>query len=542
MINQTDLSAGKCYNIQGVPSAYSPSGVVKSSGGAHHFALITSTGALYTGGDNSNAELGDGTTTDRTIVNITIDSAGNTLPAFKDVGCSGTNDGWITWALSVAGDVYVWGAVGTGIRGDGTLGGTRTRPVKVPFPGGVAIKQVCIGFNALALDVSGNVYTWGASGVGVYTPFVLAQGTSSPSGRSPVQITLPTTGVMIAGGCAQMNYVVGANGHIYGWSYNIEYTGSKKGIDFFGYNPIDLTDSLKKPDGSTFLSDIDTIATNSISTLVITKSNHSLWGWGDNSCGNLGMGPGLNFRFYRPGNATSGPLTPWGWDQGLLEAMVYKPIAIAPGKTNWTQIFGSLAFCFQWWAEDTGDSLYSMGRNKYQVAFLNLTELTAAGGTLGSTYPNNWDRNYIGPVFPFRSSTIIQTTGRICKDSSGAALCSSFPWDGSKAGPVALAGANQIINSTFTTLKGSTTIASGVSGKTYPLWTNTAKPSGAANPIMPVRSWDTVAVSGLTTPGTYTFKYWTEDSNFKVDSTTMTVLVLPSNTISFPSGSRIIVH
>lgn len=522
-----------CSNT--VPTLLTPTHMWKNAGGAHHVVALDSSGNVWAYGDNTNGELGDGTTTSRsTPVKILIDSLGNAFTNIIKVMCGGTQGGWMSAALKADGTMWVWGATDGGVRGNNTWGGGTTRPVQIPASRGM--KDALISELCISLDSSGNVYTWGAGGVGggAWTPDMLAQGSGSTyHTNTPTQITLPAPAIMIAGGAEYMNYALLNTGKLYAWGHNLLYCGVfNRSMSFYSYNPFDDTDSLGFTTGS-----VDTICVNSMSTAVILTDS-TLRMWGDNSCANMGMGAGINFRTYRVGNQPGGAFSPWGWDGGQGEAMQLKPVQPALGKHNFTKIFGCVNFCFGWYAEDANDSVYSWGRNKYQIVQPFQTELSAANGNLGATYPNNWDKNYLTYINLFRTSAVVRTTGRICVDSPAGTLCSTFPWDNSKAGPTANAGINQTVSTSFATLRGSSTIASGVSGKLNALWTCTAKPAGAPNPYIPLRANDTIAVSNMTTQGVYTFKYWVEDSNFKTDSTTVQVTVGCVNCFIRPRAGR----
>lgn len=521
-----DRTNGRAYEYMGVPQLLSPLHVWKVAGGAHNYILLDSAGNAYTAGnDNTYGQKGNGTITGSGSFGPTqlmTDSLGNPLPAFRDVMCGGST-GWLMGALTFAGDVYAWGALTFGIRGNGTYGGNCSRPVKINFPAGVVIKQVIINELCIALATNGDVYTWGASAVGggSWAPFILAHGSGTPTPFTPTKITLPVPAVMIAGGGEMMNYALGNNGHLYYWGYDMEYGGIRgKDLSNYGYKPADATDSLNITPGT-----IDTIAVSSAATYMILNDS-TAWGWGSNACSNLGF-RGIDYSTYSP---------PWNFNQSFnpAQAPVWKPVRLAPGVHNITKIFVSLAFCYAVGlgnhASDGNDSVIWTGRNKYAVTNPFKAEVDSFAGNIGADYPNTFDLEHgFEFVDPWRTSYIVRATSRYCAINSGGTDCSANPRDNSKARPTSHVGSNQTISGTVATVSGFTTVATGVSGTLGISWSCTAKPSGAPNPVFHLNTSDTTKVYGLQT-GTYTFQRWTEDSNFKVDSATMTVTVNSSST------------
>lgn len=526
-----DRTNGRVYQYEGgVPNLFAnPLHAWKVAGGAHHSLILDSAGNVWGRGDNSVGEIGDGTTTDRASpVQVLTDSLGNSFGGVIDIGCGGTTN-WTSWAVTSSGKLYAWGTLTMGTRANNTYGGQTNRPVQIIFPAGVFIVKAIVNELSIALDSDGNVWTWGAEGVGggFWTPFILAQGKGSGYiTRVPTKITLPAPAVQIAGGNEFTNYALLNNGQLYGWGFNLQYIGiSGKDLSFYGYNPTRVTDSLGLTAGT-----IDSITVNALGTYIL-KTDSTAWGWGSNACGNFGVGPGIDYQTYRTGNVPGGTLSPWNFDQGSGQAMILKPVQIAPGMHNFVKMFTSLAFCYaltlENHASDGNDSLIIMGRNKYQVTNQFTGEIDSTAESIGSTYPNNFDENWARFVNPWRTGYVVRATSRQCKVNGSSPLCTISPnqYDNSKPGPTSLVGANQTISTNTTTLFGSWIIASGVRGRLNSLWSCTAKPVGAPNPIFLLASSDTTKVFNLTTIGTYTFKHWVEDANFKSDSTTMTVTV-----------------
>jgi alpha-tubulin suppressor-like RCC1 family protein len=197
-----------------------PSGVTAraiASGNSTAYA-IGSDGKLYAWGVNSNGELGDGTTTSSdTPVQVSLPT-GVTPTAIAGGYYSG-------YAIGSDGKLYSWGENTYGELGDGTTTGSDT-PVQVSLPTGVRAKALAGGSNTgYAIGSDGKLYAWGFNGDGE-----LGDGSTTgpdicdnvnPCSTAPGQVSLPTgvTATAIAGGL-QDGYAIGSDGKLYAWGDN----------------------------------------------------------------------------------------------------------------------------------------------------------------------------------------------------------------------------------------------------------------------------------------------------------------------------------
>ncbi len=129
---------------------------VVAAGGPHACAL-TSAGGVKCWGYNLNGQLGDGTTTDR---NRAVDVVGLSAGVANIVGGA-----YHTCVLTTPGAVKCWGINSNGQLGDGTTT-QRTAPVDVTGLSSGVLKIATTGFHTCALTSVGGVKCWGGNGNG----------------------------------------------------------------------------------------------------------------------------------------------------------------------------------------------------------------------------------------------------------------------------------------------------------------------------------------------------------------------------------------
>lgn len=138
--------------------------VVAISAGLGHSLAVTETGVLWSWGQNNDGQIGDDSTTDRTVP---VRVAAPTLPdgqIFIGVAAGSFH----SVALTSAGTLYAWGGNFVGAIGDGTSEQRRT-PVAVSTGDGSALRgQTVTAVSAgtdytLALTAAGRAVTWGGN-------------------------------------------------------------------------------------------------------------------------------------------------------------------------------------------------------------------------------------------------------------------------------------------------------------------------------------------------------------------------------------------
>lgn len=231
-------------------------------------------------GENGDAQLGDGTTTDR-LVPVAVDVsgvlAGKTITALSVYGDS-------VLALGSDGKGYGWGSNLRGMLGDGTTAPS-SPPVAVDMSGvlsGKTLVALAAGLDhSLGLTSDGKVYAWGSNTYGL-----LGNG-SGVSSAVPVAVDMSgvlsgKTVVAIAASDYQ-SYALDSNGKVYAWGNNAV-GGIGDGTTTARSVPVAV-------DVSGVLSGKVIVAITAMPAGCLALSSAGkVYGWGANSYGQLGDG------------------------------------------------------------------------------------------------------------------------------------------------------------------------------------------------------------------------------------------------------------
>jgi T5SS/PEP-CTERM-associated repeat protein len=254
------LGNGTSINYYSPLAISGVSNVMGVAAGQYHTMAVQADGTVWTWGDNSYGQLGIGS------------SGGNTNVPAKAVGLTqmiGLAAGaYHSVALRSDGTVWAWGYNGNGQLGDGTW-----TDQSVPEQLGTISNVVAIaagGYHTVALRVDRTVWTWGYNNYGQ-----LGDGTTTDS-SVPIQINMLSNVVAIAAG-QYHTLAVTATGQVYAWGYN---GNGQLGL---GYNDYDQH-STPQLVGS--LSGVLAISAGNHSLVV--KSDGTIWSWGANGYGQLG--------------------------------------------------------------------------------------------------------------------------------------------------------------------------------------------------------------------------------------------------------------
>ena len=251
-------------------AAVPPPGTGDLAAGENHTCSLTSQGGVKCWGVNTEGELGDGTTTNRS------------LPGFV----SGLTSGVVavslgelfSCALTSAGGVKCWGWNPYGQLGDGTTTDRLTPVDVVGLSSGVS--QIWAGGdNACALTIGGGVKCWGENGVGQ-----VGDGTIT-NRNTPVDVVGLSSGVAKlsqSGGFFRTCALTTAGG-VKCWGYNI-YGQLGDGTTTNRSTPVNV---------SGLTSGVAAIAMGAIHSCALTTAG-GVKCWGANNNGQLGDGTTTN--------------------------------------------------------------------------------------------------------------------------------------------------------------------------------------------------------------------------------------------------------
>lgn len=275
-----------CSNSDVATAAFTISGNVASavpsaasvSGGASFSLALAPGGEAWSWGRNNFGQLGDNSTTQRTIpVQVSNDAGTGFLTGISAVS-AGLEHGV---ALKSDGTVWAWGRNNNGQLGDNT-NTQRNRPVQVKGPGGVGFLSgvVAIGadyYGSTALKSDGTVWAWGDGGYGQ-----LGQN-STADNWTPVQVkgvggTGFLTGIVAISVDHALTFALSGDGRVYSWGYN--------GNGQLGDG---TTTNRLAPIVIPGLTGITAVAVGDLQSMV-RDSDSGAWAWGRNTHGQVGDG------------------------------------------------------------------------------------------------------------------------------------------------------------------------------------------------------------------------------------------------------------
>lgn len=233
---------------------------------ASHSLALKSDGVVWAWGNNETGQLGDGTTTNRSLP-VRVKS----LTGVVALDCGP----WHSLALKSDGTVWAWGSNMLGQLGDGTAT-DRYTPVQVS--GLTNVVALAGGFNhCLALKADGTVWTWGSNSAGQ-----LGDGTTTNRPLPTRVINL--TGIVALAGAGYHSLALKADGTVWSWGSNMDgELGDGGPIGWYHSAPVQVI-------GMTGVVSL----VGGLSHSLALKADGTVWSWGVNNYGQLGDGTTTN--------------------------------------------------------------------------------------------------------------------------------------------------------------------------------------------------------------------------------------------------------
>jgi alpha-tubulin suppressor-like RCC1 family protein len=333
-------------------------GVAAVAAGQYHSLALKSDGTVWAWGDNFNGQLGNGTFT-------TTGTGGIATPAPVTglTGVVAVAGGWgHSLAVKSDGTVWAWGYNGIGQLGDGTFTtgppyGNST-PVQVVGLNGQGFLTGVVAVSAgaehsLALKSDGTVWAWGDNGSGQ-----LGIGAMYNVTPAPGQVLGPNgqgvlTGAIAVAAGAEHSLALKSDGTVWAWGFNGNGQLGDGGAEYTSSTPVQVSG----------LTGMVAVAAGEYHSLAL-KSDGTVWTWGINGDGELGIGTtsdsntpvqvvGPNGQgvltgviaiaaggFHSLAFKSDGTVWAWGWnDRGQLGNGT-TGLRFAPGATTPAQVSG----------------------------------------------------------------------------------------------------------------------------------------------------------------------------------------------------------
>jgi alpha-tubulin suppressor-like RCC1 family protein len=244
-----------------VPVAYA-SGIVAVAAGSNFSLALLSNGIVVGWGLNVEGELGDGTFLNESTL-VSVINTSNVIA----ISAGGNH----SLALKSDGTVLSWGFNGFGQLGDGTQVDKNTATAVLNASDIVAIAAG--NTHSMALKADGTILSWGNNSSGQ-----LGVGSHNSPLMTPVKVSNATNIIAISAGTYH-SLALKSNGSLMGW-----------GSDEFGQlgKPSTLDRTYTPETISIDNNNAQISAGNDVS--MVLKLNGSLFSWGTNSYGQLGIG------------------------------------------------------------------------------------------------------------------------------------------------------------------------------------------------------------------------------------------------------------
>ena len=265
--------------------------VAAVAGGQYHSLALRTDGTVWAWGDNDFGELGNGGTANSSVpVQVKDPTGASTLTGIVAIS-AGMNH---SLALKSDGTVWAWGSNTFGQLGtnnipsysQASLVGS-TLPVQVVDSTGTStlsgIVAIAAGeYHSLALRSDGTVWAWGSNATGQLGSSNIATGSYYATSFEPVQVQDPTSLTGYLAGVAAV-----AGGYYHSLALKSDGTVWAWGYNSFGQLGNNSTTDSTVPVPVISLTGVTGVAAGYYHNLAL-KNDGTAWAWGLNSAGELG--------------------------------------------------------------------------------------------------------------------------------------------------------------------------------------------------------------------------------------------------------------
>jgi uncharacterized repeat protein (TIGR02543 family) len=258
--------------------------IVSISLGGYHSSALTSTGRIFTWGNNDYGQLGDGTTIDKTtptdITSLFSLGVGEKITSIY-MGYYHSS------ALTSTGRLFTWGRNFYGELGDGTMI-DKIIPTEITnqfeLPEGDIISTVSLGnFHSSALTISGHLFTWGDNFFGQIGDETLVDRNLPVDITNRFNLEVGEEIVSICLGGYHSSAITSFD-RLFTWGLNY-YGQLGDGTNLDKTIPTEITSQFNLGESDEF----DSVHLGAYHSSVLTTSGH-LFTWGYNDFGILGDG------------------------------------------------------------------------------------------------------------------------------------------------------------------------------------------------------------------------------------------------------------
>ena len=241
-------------------------------------------------------------------------------------------------AIKSDGSMWVWGKTNVGILGLNVAGAGLGDSVSSPIQLGTETTwdNACFGGNnsegCMAVKTDNTLWAWGANDYGILGLNEQGGAPTYPTSRSsPTQVGTDTTWKYVNYGGEDIILAIKTNGTLWRWGGNPKGAG---GDNLPGTSPALRSSPVQVGTDTTWA-----YASNCRNgTSISTKTNGTLWCWGDNSKGQCGQNTNSSPSYSGLSSPTQvGSGTDWNYDNGSKIVAGYQRVfAIKTDGTLWT--------------------------------------------------------------------------------------------------------------------------------------------------------------------------------------------------------------